>query len=78
MSRTRFALTVTGVSLAAGAAGCALGLLLAPASGAETRRRFTWHARHQSKSFGRAWDQMVHRATERAREELKRRASCVR
>lgn len=73
MSRMRFALTVAGASLAAGAAGCALGLLCAPASGAELRRRLAWNARHQYKTIGRAWELMVERAAERAREELKRR-----
>lgn len=77
MSRMRFACAVAGASLASGAAGCALGLLMAPASGAELRRRLTWKARDQYTSIGRAWELMVERAAEKAKEELKRRASCV-
>ena len=74
MTRVRFALTVVGASLVAGAAGCALGMLYAPASGAELRRRLTWSAHDQYRSLGRAWELMVERAAERAREELKRRS----
>jgi gas vesicle protein len=77
MSRMRFAFTVAGASLAAGAAGCALGMLLAPASGAELRRRITSDARHQFKSMGRNWERMVDRAAERAKEEFKRRTLCA-
>jgi len=77
MSRMKFAFTVASVSLAAGAAGCALGLLLAPASGAELRRRLTWGARDQYKTIGRTWELMVDRAAARAKEELKRRTLCV-
>ena len=77
MSRMRFAFTVAGASLAAGAAGCALGLLLAPASGAELRRRLTRSARHQYKAAGRACERMVEQAADRAREEWKRRSLCV-
>jgi gas vesicle protein len=73
----RFAWAVAGASLAAGAAGCALGMLMAPASGAELRRRLTWKARDQYKSMGRAWELMVDRAAEKAKQELKRRASCA-
>lgn len=74
MSRMRFAFAVTAASLAAGAAGCALGLLFAPASGAEMRRRLAWRAQHEFRSKGRAWEQMFDRATERAKHELRARA----
>lgn len=78
MSRMRFTFALAGASLAAGVAGCALGLLFAPASGAELRRRLTWGARHQYWSIGRAWELMVDRAAERARDEFKkRRMSCA-
>lgn len=78
MSRMRFTFALAGASLAAGAAGCALGLLFAPASGAETRRRLTWGARHQSRSIGRALELMVERAADRAKEEFnKRRTICA-
>lgn len=79
MSRMRFALAVAGASLAAGAAGCALGLLCAPESGAEMRRRLAGHARYRYRSTARAWKLMVDRAADRATEELKkRRALCAR
>lgn len=65
MTRTRFAVALAGASLAAGAAGCALGWFLAPTSDPTTRKR--------------AWKLMVERARERAIEEIekKRRMSCV-
>ena len=77
MSRVRVAFTVGAASFAAGAAGCALGLLFAPASGAELRRRLARSARRQYKTAGRACERMVERAADRAREELKRRTLCV-
>ena len=77
MSRMRFVLTVAGASLAAGAAGCALGFLFAPASGPELRRRLASDARHQFRSMGRNWELMIDRAAERAKEEFKRRTVCA-
>ena len=78
MSRMRFTFALAGASLVAGAAGCALGLLFAPASGAELRRRLTWGARDHIRSAERAWELMVNRAAERAKEEFKkRRMSCA-
>jgi gas vesicle protein len=74
----RFAFAVAGASLAAGGAGCALGLLFAPASGAEIRRRLARRAEDQYGSMGRAWELLVDRAAERAKEEFKkRRVSCA-
>jgi gas vesicle protein len=77
MSQMRFAITVAGTSLAAAAAGCAVGLLLAPTSGARLRRRLAWSTRRQYQAAGRACERMVERTVDRAREELKRRTSCV-
>ncbi len=77
MSRMRLALTVTGASLAAGAAGYALGLLFAPASGTETRRRLAWRAQHEYRSMGRSCERMFERAATRARHELQARAERV-
>jgi len=74
MSRMRFALAVTAASFAAGAAGCALGLLFAPVSGPEMRRRIAWRAQHECRSMGRSWERMYDRAAERAKHELKARA----
>ena len=77
MSRTKLAFAVAGASLAAGAVGCAIGLLAAPASGTELRRRLASDARHQFRSVGRNWELMVDRAAQRAKEELKRRTVCA-
>ena len=77
MSQMRFAITVAGTSLAAAAAGGAVGLLLAPTSGARLRRRLAWSTRRQYQAAGRACERMVERTVDRAREELKRRTSCV-
>ncbi len=41
MSRTTVTLTIAGVAAVAAAMGCAAGVLLAPASGRETRRRLS-------------------------------------
>ena len=76
MSRMRFAFTVAGTSLAAAAAGCAAGLLLAPTSGAKLRRRLAWRTLRQYQAAGRACERMVGRTVDRAKEELKRRALC--
>ena len=73
MSRTKLFFTVTGVAMVAGAAGCAAGLLYAPASGTETRRRLSWKA-GEWQSAARAGAKFVERATERARGELRHRA----
>jgi gas vesicle protein len=73
----RLALTVTGASLAAGAAGYALGMLFAPASGIETRRRLVWRAEDEYRSIGRTCERMFERAAEHARHELEARAARV-
>jgi hypothetical protein len=69
MSRTKLFLTLTGVTLAAGATGCALGLMFAPASGTELRRRLVWKA-GEWRSAVNAGAKFVERATGRARGEL--------
>ena len=74
MSRMRLAFTVTGASLAAGAAGWGLGMLFAPASGTETRRWLAWRAQHEYRSMGRTCERMFERAATRARHELQARA----
>jgi len=70
MSRTRFAVTVMATSVAAGAVGCAMGMLFAPASGAEVRRRLAWRARDEYRAMGRSCERVFERAAEQAREEL--------
>ena len=73
MSRTKLFVALTGVAMAAGAAGCAAGLLCAPASGTETRRRLAWKA-GEWQSAARAGARFVERTTELAREQLRHRA----
>ena len=70
MSRTTFFMTIVGVTVAAGAAGAALGLLYAPASGKELRRRLAWRASEEWQSAARAGNRVVGRAVARAMEEL--------
>lgn len=77
MSRTRFAVSFVAASVAAGAVGCAMGMLLAPASGAEVRRRLAWRARHEYRAMGRTCERMLGRAAERARQQLQVRAERV-
>ena len=77
MSRMRLALAITAASVAAGAAGCAVGLFFAPASGSELRRRLAWRAEHEYRSMGRACEGMFDRAAELAKRELKARAERV-
>jgi gas vesicle protein len=73
MSRTKLALTVAGVAVAAGAAGCALGLLCAPASGKKLRRRLAWRTQEEWRSAALARGRLFERAFDRARKELEDR-----
>lgn len=66
MTRMQMGCAVAAASLAAGAAGCAIGLLFAPASGAEIRRRLQWRARDEWKGVSRACQRAVDDVTERA------------
>jgi gas vesicle protein len=77
MSRMRLALTVTAASVAASAVGYGLGMLFAPASGTETRRRLAWRAQHEYRSRGRTCERMFERAATRARQELQARSERV-
>ena len=70
MSRTKLAFTVFGASLAAGAAGWALGVLFAPASGEEMRRRLAWRARDEWTPVARSAERMIERVAERAKTEI--------
>ncbi len=72
MSRTTFMVAIAGVALVAGAAGCALGLLAAPASGKELRRRLAWRAEEELRGASRTGRAFVGRAVTRAAEELAR------
>jgi len=77
MSRMQLAFAVSAASLAAGAAGCAVGMLFAPASGTEVRRRLASRAEHEYRSMGRTCERMFERAATRARHELQARAEQV-
>jgi gas vesicle protein len=72
MSRTKLILAMTGITVAAAAAGCAAGLMFAPASGRELRRRLAWKT-GEWRSMAGASARLVERAAARAREELRHR-----
>jgi gas vesicle protein len=78
MSRTKAVIALGGVTLIAGAAGCALGMLSAPASGTELRRRLAWRAEEEWKGLSRSGRAFMTRAVSLATEELKRRQAQVR
>lgn len=78
MSRTTFMVAMTGVVLVAGAAGCAFGLLAAPASGKELRRRLAWRAEEELRGASRAGRAFVGRAVSRAKEEIERQQARLR
>ena len=70
MPRMRSVFAMTAATAVAGAVGYGLGLMLAPASGAETRRRMAWRAQDQYESASRACERMIARAMDRAKEEF--------
>jgi gas vesicle protein len=78
MSRTKFVITLAGVTLVAAAAGWTLGMLSAPASGKELRRRLAWRAEEELKGVSRTGRALLRRAAARAKEELERRQARVR
>lgn len=78
MSRTRVVMAMTGAALVAGAAGCALGLLCAPASGKELRRRIAWRAEKECRGAARASRAFMGRAVGRATEEVERQQARLR
>ena len=73
MSRVRTVLTISGAVVAAAAAGCAIGLMVAPASGREVRRRLGWRFTDQWRSLSHSCDRAVDRVTDRAKRELEER-----
>ena len=73
MSRIKSALIVAGVTVAAGAVGGALGVLFAPASGTETRRRLAWRTEEPWRSVARASERLLARADAFPREEQEER-----
>ena len=72
MSRAKVILGTSAAVMAAGAVGYGLGVLFAPASGAETRRRLVWKAEDKCRSAQKAIEPMVERATTRAKEEFEK------
>jgi len=77
MSRMRMAAMVAGASVAAVAAGWALGVLYAPASGGTTRRRLAWRAQRGYRSMRRTGKSLIDRAADLAGEELQATAERV-
>lgn len=73
MSRTTFVLALVGGTLAAGAGGWACGLLTAPSSGAELRRRLAWRTEEQWRGASKASRQFLGRVVDRAKAEIEHR-----
>jgi gas vesicle protein len=78
MSRTKAVVAMAGVALVAGAAGCALGLLFAPASGKELRRRLAWRAEEEFRTASSAGRVFAGRAISRAKQEIERQQARLR
>ena len=78
MSRTKFVIALVGVTVMAAATGWAFGMLSAPASGKELRRRLAWRAEEELKGASRAGRAFLGRAMTLAKEELERRQARVR
>ncbi len=78
MSRTQWTLTLAGVAITAGTAGCAAGFLLAPASGLEIRRRLAWRLADEKRSLGRACEHAFNSVKEAVRSEIERRTCEIR
>ena len=70
MTRLKRALRVAGYSIAASLAGYALGLVFAPASGTETRRRWTRRAGDEWKAMSRSCERMFERVSSDARRQI--------
>lgn len=77
MSRINVALAIAGIAVAVGAAGGAIGVLFAPASGKELRRRLAWRTEEQWRFVARSGGRLLERAAARAREELENRKKRV-
>lgn len=78
MSRARSVVAMAGVALMAGAVGWAIGVLAAPASGQDTRRRLAWRAEEELKHASRSGRAFLSRAVDVAKEELARRQARIR
>ena len=70
MSRTKVILGTSAAVMAAGAVGYGLGVLFAPASGEETRRRLAWKAEDKFRHAQKAIEPVFERAATRAKAEF--------
>ena len=73
MSQTKMTLALVGVTLAAGAIGGALGMLCAPASGQELRRRGRWLVEDRWRTAARASSRAAGLVVTLAKKELESR-----
>ena len=73
MSRVKTILTVGGIAVAAAATGCAVGLMIAPASGRELRRRAAWLAAYRWRAVSHSCERTFDRIADRARREIEDR-----
>ena len=73
MTRVKRAVMIAVLSLAAGVVGYAMGLVFAPDSGAETRRRWTRRAGDRWGSMSRSCEQMFERVSAHAKREIDHR-----
>lgn len=73
MSRTKLVVAMAGLAVMAGAAGWACGVLSAPASGRELRRRLAWRTEEELRAASTAARAFTGRMVDRARAELARR-----
>jgi gas vesicle protein len=70
MTRFKRAMRFAFFSATAGVAGYALGVMFAPASGAETRRRWTRRAGDEWGAMSRSCERMFERASAYAKREI--------
>ena len=73
MTRIKRAAIVAGVSVAAGVAGYAVGLVFAPASGEETRRRWRRRAGDEWSAMSQSCERMFERISASAKREIDER-----
>lgn len=73
MSRVKTTLALVGVTVAAGAIGTALGMLCAPASGQELRRRGRWLVEERWRAAARASSRAAELVVAMAKKELESR-----
>jgi gas vesicle protein len=71
MSRVKLTVALTGATLVAGTAGYVMGVLFAPASGAETRRRLVRRAEDEWTHLSHSCTAAINRASGPAKEALR-------